>query len=48
MLRDKTEEEIMQDLIPFGFVDDGMPPEDIFDTPKPRGWMADDPENVFL
>jgi hypothetical protein len=48
MLRDKTEEDIMQDLTPFGFVDDGMPPEDPYDIPKPRGWMSDDPENVFL
>jgi hypothetical protein len=41
-LRDKTDEEIMQDLSPFGFVDDGRDDfEEIIDM-TPRGnWMSD-------
>jgi hypothetical protein len=41
-LRDKTDEEIMQDLSPFGFVDDGRDEfEEIIDM-TPRGnWMSD-------
>ena len=41
-LRDKTDEEIMQDLSPFGFVDDGRDDfQEIIDM-TPRGnWMSD-------
>ena len=41
-LRDKTDEEIMQDLSPFGFIDDGRDDfEEIIDM-TPRGnWMSD-------
>jgi len=39
-LREKTDEEIMSDLTPFGFVDDGRGDviEDIY-TPPPRDWL---------
>jgi hypothetical protein len=30
-LRDKTEEELENDLVPFGFMDDGQPDDDIID-----------------
>ena len=40
-LRDKTDDEIMQDLSPFGFVDNGMDdPYEALDLPKSGGsWM---------
>ena len=42
-LRDKTEDQIISDMIPFGFVDNG---EELFDpSPEPlavRNWMVDD------
>jgi hypothetical protein len=47
-LREKTEEEILQELTPFGFFDDGMPHEEIMEAPRARGWMSDDAENAFL
>jgi hypothetical protein len=46
-LRDKSEEDIMNDLSPFGFVDDGGDLEVILDN-APRGnWLMND-ENQFL
>jgi len=50
MLREKTEEEIAGDLVPFGFVDDGSPLEDIVDgTPRGPGWFGQwDPEGGLL
>lgn len=36
-LRQKTEDEMMEDLLPFGFHDDGMPDEDVINIP-----MSDD------
>jgi hypothetical protein len=30
-LRDKTEEELENDLVPFGFMDDGQPDDEILD-----------------
>jgi hypothetical protein len=45
-LREKTEEEMISDMTPFGFIEDGNMSE-IFDPP-PRGWMSDTPENEFL
>lgn len=47
-LREKTEDEILQDLTPFGFFDNGMMPEEIIDMPKPRNWMSDEVEDGFL
>lgn len=47
-LREKTEEEILQDLTPFGFFDNGMMSEEIIDMPKPRGWMGDEVEDGLL
>jgi hypothetical protein len=32
-LRQRTEEEMMEDLLPFGFHDDGMPDENVIDVP---------------
>jgi hypothetical protein len=51
-LRDKTEEEVLNDLLPFGFVDIGEGVEDTVD-PFPRinpNWLFGDDsgENVFL
>lgn len=47
-LREKTEEEILQDLTPFGFFDNGMTHEEIIEAPRTRGWMSDEAENGFL
>jgi hypothetical protein len=33
-LRDKTDEELENDLVPFGFMDDGQPEDDIIDLVK--------------
>jgi len=32
-LRQRNEEEMMEDLLPFGFHDDGMPDENVIDIP---------------
>lgn len=45
-LRERTDEEIMNDLSPFGFVDDGSELEDIIEPARP-GWMTG-VENEFL
>lgn len=45
-LRDRTEDDIMNDLTPFGFVDDGDSLEVIVDGPV-RNWLMSD-ENQFL
>lgn len=47
-LREKTEDEILQDLTPFGFFDNGMTHEEIIEAPRSRGWMSDEAENGFL
>jgi hypothetical protein len=39
-LREKTDEEIAQDMLPFGFVDDGMPIDEVLELPKRSNWMA--------
>jgi len=47
-LREKTEEDIMNDMVPFGFFDDGRV-YDVDDNIRPsRNWMSDDVENRFL
>jgi len=46
-LREKTDEEITQDLLPFGFFDNGLTVEEIIETPKTANWLVD-PENTFL
>lgn len=50
MLREKTEEEISGDLVPFGFVDDGSPLEEISDGAyRGPGWFGQwDPEGGLL
>lgn len=40
-LREKTDDEIEQDLVPFGFVDDGVPVSDAVDAPIRGNWFAD-------
>ena len=47
-LREKSDEDIMQDLTPFGFFDNGMTHEEIIESPRSRGWMSDEPEDAFL
>lgn len=47
-LREKTEEEILQELTPFGFFDNGMTHEEIVEAPRIRGWMSDEAEDAFL
>jgi len=44
-LREKTEEEILQDLLPFGFIDDGLPPDEVMEVPSINNWMADPNQN---
>ena len=38
-LREKSEEDIMNDLSPFGFVDDGREDYDVLDLPQSGNWM---------
>jgi hypothetical protein len=38
-LREKSEEDIMNDLSPFGFVDDGREGYDVLDLPQSGNWM---------
>jgi len=45
-LRDRTEDDIMNDLTPFGYVDVGDSLDEIIDTPM-RNWLTSD-ENQFL
>lgn len=40
-LREKTDEEIAQDLVPFGFVDNGMPAEDVIEAPPRGSWFTE-------
>lgn len=47
-LREKTEEEILQELTPFGFFDNGITHEEIVEAPRIRGWMSDEAEDAFL
>ena len=47
-LREKTEEDILQELTPFGFFDNGMTHEEIVEAPIHRNWMSDEAENSFL
>jgi hypothetical protein len=46
-LRERTDEEIMNDLSPFGFVDDGRELEDIIEQPSRSDWFRG-VENEFL
>jgi thiamine kinase-like enzyme len=39
-LREKTDEEIAQDMLPFGFMDDGMPIDEVLELPRGSNWMA--------
>lgn len=47
-LREKTDDEILQDLTPFGFFDNGMTHEEIVEAPRSRGWMSEEVEDGFL
>jgi len=49
-LRDKTDDEIMSDLSPFGFVDNGIDNyEDVLESPEQyRNWLSDPVENDLL
>jgi hypothetical protein len=47
-LREKSEEEILQELTPFGFFDNGITAEEIVEAPRVRGWMSDEVEDAFL
>lgn len=47
-LREKTDDELLQDLTPFGFFDNGMTHEEINESPRSRGWMGEEVENGFL
>jgi len=47
-LREKSEEDTINDLLPFGFVDFGGDLEDVFDQRPMRSWMSDEVENEFL
>ena len=38
-LRERTEEELMSDLLPFGIVDDGIVEDDIIELPQHNDWM---------
>jgi hypothetical protein len=40
MLREKTEEEITSDLLPFGFVDDGLNHEEILEPTTRNNWLG--------
>lgn len=40
MLREKTEEEITSDLLPFGFVDDGLTLEEIIEPTNKNNWFG--------
>lgn len=40
MLREKTEEEITSDLLPFGFVDDGLTLEEIIEPTNRSNWFG--------
>ena len=40
MLREKTDEEIIGELTPFGFVDDGSPLDEIMEAPRGPGWFG--------
>lgn len=47
-LREKTDEELQHDMLPFGFVEDGRPEDEVIDERPPRlNWLAD-AENGFL
>lgn len=45
-LREKTDEEMAQDLTPFGFFDNGMPLEDVIEAPRSGNWF-NTPEEQF-
>jgi hypothetical protein len=40
-LREKTDEEIAQDLVPFGFVDNGMHADEVIEAPRMGNWFSD-------
>lgn len=45
-LREKTDEEMAQDLTPFGFFDNGMPLDDVIEAPRTGNWL-NTPEEQF-
>jgi hypothetical protein len=40
-LREKTDEEIAQDLVPFGFVDNGMHVDEVIEAPRQGNWFTE-------
>ena len=40
-LREKTDEEIAQDLVPFGFVDNGMHADEVIEAPRQGNWFSE-------
>lgn len=47
-LREKTDDEVMEDLVPFGFFDNGITPEEIVERATNGNWMYSEVENEFL
>ena len=39
-LREKSEDELMAEMLPFGFVDNGAPVHDIIETPRATNWLS--------
>ena len=46
-LREKTEDEILADMLPFGFIEDGTPIDHTVDLPVYQNWLID-AENSFI
>lgn len=46
-LREKTEEDMMEDLAPFGFYDDGHQPEPEMETHNLQHWLANARDEYF-
>jgi hypothetical protein len=40
-LRERTEEELMSDLLPFGIVDDGVDEMEMIEVPQHNDWLMD-------
>jgi hypothetical protein len=40
MLREKSEDELMAEMLPFGFVDNGMSIEEVIDRPRVANWLS--------
>jgi hypothetical protein len=45
-LREKTEEDLVLELTPFGFIDEGLTVEEVIE--RSENWFFRDPENSFL